>query len=161
MTIRQGRNGKKFFRAQQDPQLDWATGVGASAGYRPEGGVAFAQTKPGTKLGLKLSRQGAQKTRGANAMVRQQPTVSPMSCPPGHLKDHKTGQCVPISCPDGDPFCYRQEQDPTLRSEYGPQPRPPAGPQPRPRPYKPAPRAGTPTTRAGRKRTKARSIKRR
>lgn len=73
MTIKNGRNGKKFFRAQQEPQLDWAVGTGASAGFRPEQGVRFSQTKLPTKPGLKLSRQGAQKTRGANSMMRQQP----------------------------------------------------------------------------------------
>lgn len=73
MTIKHGRNGKKFLRAQQGPQFDWAAGTGASAGFRPEEGVRFSQTKLPTKPGLKLSRAGAQPTRGANTMMRQQP----------------------------------------------------------------------------------------
>lgn len=119
MTIKNGRNGKKFFRAQQDPQFDWAAGTGASAGFRPEQGVRFSQTKLSTKPGLKLSRAGAQPTRGANTMIRQQPEARAAGgCPPGHLKDHKTGKCIPISCPDGDPFCVRQggSQEPQSRS---------------------------------------------
>jgi len=74
MTLRNGRYGKRYYRASKDPRGEWAAGPGASGGFRPERGVRFSMTKANTKLGLKLSRQGAQATRGANKMMRMQAT---------------------------------------------------------------------------------------
>lgn len=76
MTLKNGRYGKRYYRANKDPRGEWAAGPGASGGFRPESGVRFSRTKANTKLGLKLSRQGAQPTRGANKMMRQS-TVTP------------------------------------------------------------------------------------
>jgi len=71
MTLKHGRNGKRFFRAQQDPRGEWAAGTGGSAGFRPEQGVRFSQTKASTKAGTNgLPRHGAQPTRGANKAMK-------------------------------------------------------------------------------------------
>lgn len=71
MTIKHGRNGKRFFRAQQDPRGEWAAGTGGSAGFRSEQGVRFGQTKPRMKPGTNgLPRYNAQATRGANNAMK-------------------------------------------------------------------------------------------
>lgn len=95
MTRRYGRQGRKYNRAGlPDPRGHWGTGVPASAGFMPEKAVqlvdgrAFAggspqlainypdrppssSNAPPQSTGMKLSRQGAQKTRLKHGLMRR------------------------------------------------------------------------------------------
>lgn len=71
MTRRYGRQGKKYNRSGlPDPRGTWATGVPASAGFVPEQPVQVVAPGPAS-TGMKLSRQGAQKTRLKHGLLKQ------------------------------------------------------------------------------------------
>lgn len=68
MTYRIGRAGIRYSRAGPDPRGHWGAGAPASAGFIPEEPVAINQNRAQSEFlnsQFKLSRQGAQRTRGA------------------------------------------------------------------------------------------------
>ena len=60
MTYKIGRAGIRYSRAGLDPRGHWGVGVPASAGFVTEEPVVINQDR----VQFKLSRQGAQRTRG-------------------------------------------------------------------------------------------------